>query len=389
MSESTVRLEPRDPVIVRDGRPFSSDPGAQAVSLDWPLPSTLSGALRTRIGNDNNFNWKNGGPDKARKISIQGPLMICSKDTDSDNNENWSVYLAAPADAVPYEKDDQKKLMTLSPYSIPESAGCNLPEGILPLHVGEEFKPIPGYSYWSLDDIVSWMCGTKTSLPTSFMSKLERETRTHVGVNADSGTSEEGKLFSTMSICFNDVHLTKEKVKSACVGMLAKIVADDNIKINAPGFIHFGGEKRVSRLADGNSLWPEFPKQYKSCNYDSRLKLLMATPGIFADGWKPGWLKDGSIPGIEGIKLKLVSAAINRKSPVSGWDMVTKKPKKVRYMAPAGCVYFFEVVEGKLTPEVMKKLWLSSICDDPQDNRDGFGIVIPGIWDYSTPQEDK
>jgi len=37
-------IEPRDPLIVRDGRPFTNSPGARAKSLPFPLPQTLAGA---------------------------------------------------------------------------------------------------------------------------------------------------------------------------------------------------------------------------------------------------------------------------------------------------------------------------------------------------------
>ena len=33
-------VEPRDPLIVREGRPFGPDPGAWATSLPFPFPST-------------------------------------------------------------------------------------------------------------------------------------------------------------------------------------------------------------------------------------------------------------------------------------------------------------------------------------------------------------
>jgi CRISPR-associated protein Cmr3 len=56
-------------------------------------------------------------------------------------------------------------------------------------------------------------------------------------------------------------------------------------------------------------------------------------------------------------------------------------PKPTRYAAAAGSVYFFEVTEGgPLSVERLRNLWLRPISDQDQDRRDGFGLVLPGVW---------
>jgi CRISPR-associated protein Cmr3 len=69
---------------------------------------------------------------------------------------------------------------------------------------------------------------------------------------------------------------------------------------------------------------------------------------------------------------------VERWQAVSGWDMVARKPKAIRRVTPAGSVYWFEIV--KATEDWAKKLWLTPISDSEQDRRDGFGLVLPGIW---------
>ena len=49
-SEITWIIEPHDPLIVRDGRPFGPNPSAQAISLSFPFPSTTTGGVRSRAG---------------------------------------------------------------------------------------------------------------------------------------------------------------------------------------------------------------------------------------------------------------------------------------------------------------------------------------------------
>jgi len=132
---------------------------------------------------------------------------------------------------------------------------------------------------------------------------------------------------------------------------------------------------------DGAS-WPEPPEKLVSKLVgQKKVKLQLVTPGIFEQGWKPGWA-GGSPPGLNGLEFRLISAAVDRRVAVSGWDYKKKCPKAARWLAPAGSVYFFETDET-LEENHIKALWLTSVSDNEQDRRDGFGIVVPGKWDYA------
>ena len=48
MKPSYITLDPHDPVIARDSRPFGA--GIRMKSLDWLYPSVLAGSIRTAIG---------------------------------------------------------------------------------------------------------------------------------------------------------------------------------------------------------------------------------------------------------------------------------------------------------------------------------------------------
>lgn len=399
MPEATCLLRPRDPIIVRDGRPFSADPGARAETLPWPLPSTLAGALRTHIGNANNFDWNKDGPDKAlNNISTKGPLLV------RFDGGSWNVYLSAPADAVVF-KDDAGNLniMRLRPRkSLNNKAGCNIPEGLLPLAIPDEHKPERGYDYWSLEDAVDWLIGKEDKVPDSYLSGLEREARVHVKIDPSKGTSETGMLFATVAICFPDVPLQQgkrakfqefetgsnklersTKIKPE-LAMLCHVDCGDGTDLSCcdSGFVPFGGERRVAAIQACAGAWPKFPEKLRNYNFGKHLKLQLITPGLFNQGWKPGWLDDGADKPecLQGVKLKLISAAIPRRIPVSGWDLRKNQPKAARYAVPTGSVYFFEIEEGDIDAE---KLWLASISDELQDRRDGFGLVVPGTWDYA------
>ena len=70
---------------------------------------------------------------------------------------------------------------------------------------------------------------------------------------------------------------------------------------------------------------------------------------------------------------------MGRWQPHSGWDLATQQPRATRKLIPAGAVYWCEILAG-LTPAALEPLWLASLCDDPQDGRDGFGLALPAAW---------
>jgi len=72
----TWLIEPRDPVIFRDGRPFNASAGARAKTLSFPFPSTLVGAARTLAGRDKNGHFDTSQIDALLSQEMEGPLLV-------------------------------------------------------------------------------------------------------------------------------------------------------------------------------------------------------------------------------------------------------------------------------------------------------------------------
>ncbi len=111
----------------------------------------------------------------------------------------------------------------------------------------------------------------------------------------------------------------------------------------------------------------------------------MVTPAVYSGGWLPGWLDEGltgTLPGT-GIRVRLVSACIPRRQSFSGWDYKERQPKAASYAVPAGSVYLFEVTSGDVTADGLKRLFLEPLCDEERFNNDGFGLALPGVWEYA------
>src|SRR5436190_2100668 len=190
---ATIVLRPRDPLVVRDARPFTAEPGARATTLDWPLPQTLAGAVRSHIGELAGFNWQTDGPEKALAISVTGGFPI------KVDGQTRRTYLPAPRDAVPYEEDGHDHLLCLRPQAPADGEGCDLPAGagLWPLAVAKDVKVTGGHQFWSTEDVVHWLAVREHHEPPRHgLAALPRDTRVHVSVDPERGTARDGALFS-------------------------------------------------------------------------------------------------------------------------------------------------------------------------------------------------
>ncbi len=378
MNDIFVRIRGLDTLLFRDGRPFSNEPGAfSARTLRTPLPGTLGGFLRTRIGNrEKDWDWEKDGPSKALEVAVAGPILMLDDEP----------VFHAPADALVYEEEKvsdpqkEKKVMCLRPCA--DNGGTNIPDGLRPMQVTEDVKALPGYNYWKWEEIKRWLLyssGNDFPFPTP-IDGLPLEERVHVEIS-DNGTSEEGKLFTAQFLAF-DKHEWQDfrKTKTEEWSILAKVKTDIT---DLKGTGQFGGENRpavIVTVSEGD--WPPCPDNLKKAlSGATHVRMILATPAIFKHGWKPDWLGTnltGTPPGLTGCTLSLVAAAVKRREPVSGWDYQNKQPKAVRWMVPAGSIFFFKVLGNSGIP--VEQVWLKPVSDDPQDQRDGYGLALWGIW---------
>jgi CRISPR-associated protein Cmr3 len=399
-----LKITAQDPLIARDGRPFGL--GIRMKSLDWPYPSVLAGSLRTMLGNARNSNFDEKTTEALKRISISGPLPF------------WQgrIYVPKPKDLLVKEENKKREInaFAIRPVNIIDlddwkGCNCNLPTGgplpaMLPKNVEKEFKPAKTPSLWSMETMKKWLTNAKgngfCSPPdpekiagrTDFLNLPKKDPRTHVKIDPKLGTSEDTKLFETIGLDFS-VKDQKDKIELAARVEDEGEFADFALKIDS--FNTIGGERRLAR-------WKTFKAQEGwTCPSDmvsdlagkKKVRMILASPAIFSDGWRPGWLNDWPMNEApyywpKGLKLRLVSACIDRWKPISGWSLEKNKncnpgPKPIRRLVPAGSVYFFEIEGDGDAATLAKSLWLRSVCDNDQDRRDGFGLALWGIWDYA------
>lgn len=412
-------IEPRDPLIVRDGRMFSAEvAGARATSLDFPFPSTLAGGVRTLQGHAQQINFE-PVDEAARKelaaklntlrdLSVCGPLLV--ELNECGEISEW--LLPAPADALWCSLKDgidreSATLEVLAPMQVPPGVFINLPEAkadpdgdglaekLCPVgtwrQTGKPFEPAP--RYWKPAKFKDWLLAPQRSEKQKLAEwghgGPPKELRTHVGIQPDSLTALDGALYQTRGLEFTEFREIA-RLGTKRLGLAVWTTAD---KLGE-GLRPLGGERRlvhwrksgsslIQSLADCKETIIAAIKQSRAC------RVVLLTPAHFTGGYRPHSLLQAS------VKLKAV--AINRAKVVSGWDFDRTKAavsqdkqrkypgqaKKSRRLAPAGSVYFLKFVEDAKETDIeawCNEVWLQCMSDEPQDCRDGFGLAVLGTW---------
>ncbi len=267
----------------------------------------------------------------------------------------------------------------------------DLPPGLLPLRVLVDVKPETGFHFWSLGDAIGWSVDpAREEMPADALGPMPQHTRVQVKIDSGRSTADPGFLYSLRLLVFPDgtpnaqwPRRSTEPPEPTAAAILCQVGLEGEW-LPQPAVVTLGGERRVAYLdlAEQHELaWPAPANALpKVLSNGAKLRLQLVTPAILDGGWKPGWLNDeliGCPPTAAECELRLVAAAVGRRQAVSGWDYERNEPRPPRYMVPAGSVFFFEVHKGRLDPG---ELWLASICDQPSDRQDGFGLVLPGVW---------
>ncbi len=372
----THLLTPHAPLVLRIGKPFGETGGGE--SFTFPLPSTVAGALRTAHADALGMDFQSSSDiEQIIAWNCHGALPAeISKD-------GIAALFPRPTD-VRYGSTSPVSLQTLAPLELGEGEGCDLPDSLLPVFLQDDdkSKPADGPNWWTQKAMLEWLTGSTPNLEELGPVPLPVDTRTHVALDPLTLAAHEGQLFQSAGPDFEAQRIKPHREISGR-GWLARrhaLLARFSETL-APSLLRLGGEGRLANVSPCDA-WPEISDGLKSAlEAGRRIRLILATPALFDGGWKPGWINSdwkGSPPQCPGLVLRLRAVAVERWQPISGWDMKERKPKAIRRLAPAGSVYWFEIIEAP--SDWIDALWLSPISDTEQDRRDGFGLAVPGVW---------
>lgn len=357
--------QPRDTLVIRDGRPMADGAGV-AVSLDQPWPTTIAGLCRTRIGLQQGGGVFKLSRGEALAIEARGPWWV----TLNARGEEQELWVPAPADAVWHRTSQGAADLTRTRLVLAgadPAMDSNLPAGlqfVLPAAELPEGKGVAGPALWKWSAMRNWLVAPASQSaiqPESVgMGRPLHEARIHVGIDAQTQTADDGKLFE-----IDHVRPQVDFGGRAVDLALAFICDHPDLR---PGVVPLGGERRLSSLRQGKIAAPTL-----DFRPDGRLlRVVLLTPGLFGKGYRPdvGGLGDG---------VRVVAAAVGRPMTVSGWDFERKAPKAARWAAPAGSVYWLEFPDEAAAHKWAQANWWRPISDDEQDRRDGFGVCAVGV----------
>jgi CRISPR-associated protein Cmr3 len=393
-------IEPRDPLIVRDGRPFEPTPGAQAISLPFPHPSTTTGGARSRAGLDNNghFAYQPGSKEleELKKLAIRGPLLVQLTENGSNAIQvQW--FAPAPLDAVILssrqkgEDSDTLTLKRLVPLQkltgaqtdFDHKSGELAPVGLVQAEKSKPASEAP--HFWKWEIFQSWLLdpsqkeGKISDLSELGYSGLQQERRLHVSIDAEKLVAREGALFATSGLEFTHTGKSREKRLSEAqrLALAIDVEQHDRFKIKA-GLAGLGGERRIVRWHESNEKFPSLPPEIEDTIVtDKACRVVLLTPAFFSAGYYPNWLLEEHY----GVKPTPAAIALQRPTVVSGWDLENRRPKQSRRLAPAGSVFFLRL-EGseEAIRDWIKHMWMQPISDDEPSRLDGFGLAVTGTW---------
>lgn len=370
------------PLVFRNAKPFEAQ--SDTNNIVFPSPAVAAGLLRS-VSAQQQKDFKGNFDTKALRQIAMGGVFLAQKDDAVSGS--LKLLVPAPIDAV-YPHDEHGVWQRYQPQSFdPDEWGCDLNEiypdlQLLFLDENPKSKASSPTQFWAFSDFLKWHNGENLTVKETEQNGITQplvDVRTHIAINDDTRTNQEGSFFQTAAYDFANRRKPTGGWETQRLGF---VIASKCVLQNDNDLVRFGGEGRLSYLQKIALPADTFRQPEINSRY---IKLILLTPAIFAQGWLPNWLNQNDLTGElphTSLKVKLKAAAVERWQPVSGWDLEKNKPKPMRKTVSAGAIYWLEIQNHQDfdIQKELKKLAYQSVCDDEQDQRDGFGIVAVSEW---------
>ncbi|WP_129628466.1 type III-B CRISPR module-associated Cmr3 family protein [Candidatus Oscillochloris fontis] len=390
MSEHAEHLwliEPRDPLIVRDGRPFGPTPGARARTLPFPFPATIAGALRHKAGLLADGSFDRTQSNAVLDYAVRGPLLVQLHETEDATICDW--LFPAPADALLLQDGSHTLRRWLAPRDLPSGSTIAMPDGLRPV-LPAQYERLKAWSkappFWFKQTYDDWLQAPRDDQPDPDqlgIRKLAVNTRMHVVIQPTTQTAQEGALFQTSGLELTPTPAARPQIHQTRRLALAATFAAATPHFPG-GVAPLGGERRLMRWsALPNAALPAWPAGLREQIIRQRCcRVLLLTPACFDAGYRPPltWVRGE-------VAATLVAAVVPPAQVISGWDMAYQhpngrygRPKKTRHLAAAGSVYYVHFAQQADVAAWLDATWMQAVSDKLQDQRDGFGLAAIGAW---------
>lgn len=353
-------IEPMDVLYLRGNKLFG-DPGSYGEALVPPWPSTVAGAIRSSILARDKIDLCDFSQGKITHPVLgtpnsPGTFSILSFSLARKTQNGVESLHAIPADLIiSTTNTDTLTIKKLRPTQLQARIQTSLPTTQIPV-MAEKERSKPARGFWlTQQGYTNYLQGKLPSendlVASATLWSLDE--RVGVGLKPTSRRAEDGKLFTAQAVAFQ-----------YGIGFLCAVAGISR----SEGTLRLGGDGRGARLEPAEYAAP--PISLNSLLNAHCCRIVLTAPGIFPEGWRlPGMAEDGNFE-LNGVRGRVVAAAVSRGETVSGWDLAANngrgQPKPANRAAPAGSVYWIEKLEA--TPEALGKLAKFGLW--PEDSHD-------------------
>lgn len=342
---NTVFLEPLDILYLRGNKLFG-DAGAHGEALMPPWPSLAGGAIRSRLMAEGD------SLESLADFRLTG-FALARRTANGQIEPLWPL----PADIV-VTADDLCDASYLRPLSPPAGIASSLPLPMLAtLRAASPAKSVNGL-WLKQEGIAAWLAGKPIRAEHLLrVGQLwKADARLGIALDPTTRSAADGKIYTAETVALHPG-----------IGFLARSRGHKR-QLADGSLVRLGGDGRAAKACPCTVARPE--PDWSRIESSGRFRLLLATPGIFPAGWQP-----------EGVPATLVAASVSRAETISGWDLVTNKPKPAQRVAPVGSVYWYECHDKLADLAALKTLANNGLSlDDPARRAEGFNHCFVAPW---------
>lgn len=377
-------IEPLDVLFLRGNKLFG-DPGSHGESLVPPWPSAAAGALRSHLLSQDGTDLAAFAKGHITHPSLGTPaepgpfaLTAFTLARQLDDGTRQTLH-TLPADLVVTDKDgDAKHIQSLRPQAPHTGLLSSSGFAQVPLLAETERRKATSGLWLSQAGWQRYLNGQLPNAEHDLVKTSELwaiDSRVGIGLNADTRSADDGKLFTTQAVAFKPR-----------VGFVASV---RGATLPAQGSLRLGGD---GRAASSQSVDHQTPQaDLNAIATQGRCRVVLTTPGLFAQGWLPNGFQreadDHHWLNLHGVRARLVCATVPRSETISGWDLAANngkgQPKAALRSAPSGSVYWLDQLQA--TPEALGKLansgFWSDACEDTHRRAEGFNRFAFAAYD--------
>lgn len=396
MDVTHLFIDPVDTLMLRGNKLFG-DPGSFGESLVPPWPSVAAGALRSALLAHKELNpvrFANGEIDDPELGTPEQPgtfALVRFQLALRNGDRTVAPLFGLPADVSITSRNggDERKVRRIRPYPTPHGIQTSAATASLAV-LAEPNRNKPLFGLWLTADGWTQYLGdgevnTQHLVESADLWKLD--TRIGIALDPEKQRAADGALFSSQAVAFSKI----EHVQSDGCKENDGIGRDVGFLISVTGAIlpdeltlRFGGDGRAALATQVRVSEPE-KVDYAKIAAAGRCRLVLATPGLFQQGWLPnGVVANGSDLrfNLHGVIGQLTCATVQRAEVISGFDIAKGKPKPAQRVAPTGSIYWLEELNAtadSLRNLAVKGLW-SETVEDAARRAEGFNRVVIGAY---------